>query len=54
MKSRLEVNLYSVEKALQIVNTSLSQLGTTPTDLAIVVETDDEIDKAEIICLTAQ
>ena len=38
MKSRLEANLYPMEKALQIVNTSLSQPGTTPTDIAIVVE----------------
>jgi hypothetical protein len=53
LNSRLEAYLYPEEKALQIVNTSLSQPGTRPVDFAVVVDTDTVIQKAEIICLTA-
>jgi hypothetical protein len=42
------------ERALTIVNTSLSNPGAIPKNFAIVVETDAEIQKAEIICLTAR
>jgi hypothetical protein len=53
VKSRLEAYLFPEEKALQVINTSLSQSGTKPVNLALVVETEFEIQKAEIICLTA-
>jgi hypothetical protein len=53
IKSHLEAYLYPEDRTLRIVNTSLSQPGTKPIDLAVVVETDAEIQKAEIICLTA-
>jgi len=53
IKSRITGYLYPDEEALKIVNTSLSQPGTNPVDLAVVVETDLAIRNAEIICLTA-
>lgn len=53
IKSRLEAYLFPEEKALEIVNTSLSQPETVPADLAVVVETSAEIQRVEITCLTA-
>ena len=53
IKSNLEASVFPEEEALEVVNTSLSQPGTKPANLAIVVATDTEIERVEIICLTA-
>jgi hypothetical protein len=52
--SRLAAYLLPEERALSIVNTSLNHPDAIPKNFAIVVETDAEIQKAEIICLTAR
>jgi hypothetical protein len=54
IKSSLAAYLYPREKTLEVVNSSLSQPGTAPGNLAIVVETNVAIRKAEITCLTAR
>ena len=53
LKSGLEVYIVPDEKVLAVVNTSLSQPGTNPVNLAIIVETDVEITEVDVICLTA-
>jgi hypothetical protein len=51
--TRLVAHVFLEQKALEVINTSLSHPDAIPKNFAIVVETDAEIQRAEIICLTA-
>jgi hypothetical protein len=53
ISGRLVADLFPMEKALQIFNLSLSRPGDVAKNFAVVVETDTEIQKVEIICLAA-
>ncbi len=53
LKSRLEVYLIPVARLLKVINTSLSQPGTMPVNLAILAETETEITEVSVMCQTA-
>jgi hypothetical protein len=51
--SRMSAYVFPERRALQIINAGLSAPDASPRNFALVIETDAEIDEAEIICLTA-
>jgi len=51
--SSLTAYFYPDESIAEIVNLSLSQSGAAPTNLAVIITTDAEINGVEVICRTA-
>ncbi|HWY61235.1 MAG TPA: hypothetical protein VNW15_04990 [Rhizomicrobium sp.] len=53
IKSKMAAFVYPDAHLLDIVNDSLSRPGTVPTNLAVVLGTDLDIDRVEVTCHTA-
>ncbi len=53
IKSRMTAFFYPDDHAVEIVNYSLSRPGAVPTNLAIILDTNQDIAQIDITCRTA-